>query len=228
MAEDRFRRWLIERIKDTRFSVRSGETLDELAQRLGVQAEVLRVAQAEKAAELARIGRRQAGVSKRKVPSPQFEIWCPEVIFEEIRDRTSRMGSTATELLRAITHTLLSGPDNPYVLLRGWMYRGARYYMSPPPGKVWPWKIPVAISHGADAALRRRADRLGTTKTALVRGALVDFLEGRLPGLHYVAVSEMWQDPNRYWTGNLIRKGRYDGHPGVDEARNTRKPPRSR
>jgi len=215
-----FQRWLIERLKETRYAVFSGETLDELAERLGVQPAVLRTAQAEKAAELAQLGRQipQRVRMPTSAPSPLLTVRCPKEVYDEITERARRMEIGAGELVRAIVHTLLSGPDNPWWLLAGWMYEGKRITMGQSR-----WKIQVRLSHGAVGALRTRADRLGTTATALARGAVIDYLEGRMAGVHFVALTEMWQDPNKYWTGELIRKGRYDGHPGVTETRNARK-----
>jgi len=48
-----------------------------------------------------------------------------------------------------------------------------------------------------------RAQRLGCTYTGLVRGAIIDLLEGRTKRLIVVAgAAAMWEDESRYWTGN--------------------------
>lgn len=217
-----FRRWLIDRLKETRYRIFSGETMDELALRLGVQPDILRTAQAEKARELHELGRDRSrrnnfwpGTRTRQLP-----IWCPEIVFKALNERAQYMQLMPVELTRAIVQTLLSGPDNPWWLINGWMYHGKRLRMRREQHKGWPWVVRLTITLGAYVALSRRAERLGVTKTALIRGAIVDYLEDRMTGAYILPVSAMWQDANRYWTGELTRKGQYDGHPGTADAGN--------
>jgi hypothetical protein len=209
-----FRRWLIDRLKETRYRIFSGETMDELALRLGVQPDIVRTAQAEKAREMHMLGRERSrrnnfwpGTQTRKLP-----IWCPELVYDVLKRRAEAMRLTPVELTRAILQALLSGPDNPWWLINGWMFQGKRMRMKRPNGEPWRWVINLTMSLGAYVALARRAERLGVSKTALVRGAIVDYLENRLVHIQILPVSAMWQDANRYWTGELTRKGQYDGH----------------
>jgi hypothetical protein len=217
--ETRFRRWLIDRIKETCFQKYSGESIEELAQRLGVQADVLRTAQAERAEELTAIGRPpiKVGSARARGSAPQLTLHCPKNIFQEMHVRATRLGVSHGELVRAIANTLLSGPDNPIWLYHCWMFEGVRQVIGYKPAQKW--YLDVALSKGAHVALDQRATRLGTNKTALLRGAITDYLEGRMTGVCFVPVSMMWQDPKRYWTGELIRKGEYHGHSGTIEPR---------
>jgi hypothetical protein len=219
--DTRFRRWLIDRLKETSYSIRSGETLETLAKRLGVRTEILRTAQAEKAQELLAMGRSPALAlsSRARGRDVQLTVHCPKNVYDAIRARAEDMGMTPAEIIRAITNTLLSGPDNPYILHRSWLYQGVRQTVGPQNGKKWRLYFDVAMSVGAHVALKERAKRLETTKTALVRGAITDYLEGRMSGVNFTPVTMMWQNPKRYWTGDLIRKGEYHGHSGTIEPR---------
>lgn len=208
-GEQRFRRWLIDRLKETRFSIFDGYDVRKLAERLGVQTSVLRLAQSEKADELLAAGRKYSGVERTQSrTSVQISIWMPPLIREDLELRAQRMQCTAAEITRAIAHTLLSGPDNPVVLGRQWWYHGESH----------PWKrdnaarIDTTVSNGARAALDLRAQRLGTTATAIMRGAIADYLEYRMEEIYFLPALQMWEDPSRYWTGELMRKGEYRGH----------------
>lgn len=209
-GSEAFRRWLIDRIKQTRFSVLRNEPVNELALQMGVTPEVLQRAQAEKAQELAALGRRFVGKQWRGTER-KLNLWCPARIRKDIEERATRMELTSAELVRGVVRTLLSGPDNPVLLLPHWAYDGAVY--------LWSNKerhdVVVRLSYGAYTALRLRAQKFHATPLALVRAAVVDYLEGRMTGAYFVSSSEMWEDPNRYWTGELTRKGEYRGHTGT-------------
>lgn len=217
-GEQAFRRWLINRIKETRFSLLRAADAEQLALGMGVQAEVLREAQDEKAAELAQHGRHFAHTEKKKQWSTkrshrQLSLWCPRHIRQDIEERAQRMEGTPSELVRSIVQTLLSGPDNPVFVLPHWLYRG----------QISQWDrrerhdVRVLLSNGAYAALRQRAQRLNVSPLALVRASVVDYLEGRMSAAYFVSSGEMWEDPSRYWTGELTRKGEYRGHAGTIE-----------
>jgi len=215
-GESRFRRWLIDRLKETSFAVYKGELVVDVARRLGVSVDVLKMAQAEKTTELQQMGRTPTNLGGRgHERGYALMLRCPPEARKEIHELARRMGARSSELIRGVTQTLLSGPDNPQWLGRHWIWHGKHILLRPVEGKGWPWFVDVYISRGAAAALQRRAERLGTNKTALIRSATVDFLEGRMTGIQLLPTAEMWNDPNRYWTGELKREGRYVGHPGI-------------
>lgn len=208
----------MDRIKETRFSLLRGQSIERLAKGMGVLAEVLAEAQEQKATELAKLGRNfvrepsgQAWRSKRC----RLSLWCPADIRADIAERASRMELTAGELVRGIVQTLLSGPDNPVFLLPHWRYHGEIAQRDRDKRNV----VRVELSVGADVALRQRAQRFSVSTLSLVRGAVADYLEGRMRGAYFVETGEMWEDPSRYWTGELTRKGEYIGHAGIVEAR---------
>ena len=57
-----------------------------------------------------------------------------------------------------------------------------------------------SVTHGACRALVLRAANSRVRPSALVRGAIIDLLEGRGGPLRICThVGQMWDDPQRYW-----------------------------
>ena len=64
----------------------------------------------------------------------------------------------------------------------------------------WPFSAQTEITQGAGRALVLRADVTGCTVRALMRGMVLELLEGRLKRvLMASAVQAMWDDETRYW-----------------------------
>jgi len=206
----------VDRLKETRFAITVDDTVESLAENLGVSAELIATARAEKEAELLGKGLPAAGIARigKKRP-PQISIWFPKDAYGHFVDEAKLMGRDAGSLLRAIVYTLLTGPDNPRWMGRGWIYDGRREHLKRYQERRWPWVVHLSVTVGAHVALADRAERLHTTKTALIRGAVIDYLEGRMPSVKFVELSEMWEDPKRYWTGELIEQAQYKGHEGT-------------
>jgi hypothetical protein len=207
--ESRFRQWLKEKIKRSRWVTRTTDNVETVARRLGVQASVLVEAQRELTEERQAQGRQPAALgnrSKRSAKRQIIEVEMPEAVFGDWQEYCRQRDMVPSVLLRSLVHTLLSGPENPMWVGRTWVYRGKRLvldgYKEQMKLKGWPWSVKSQITHGAMRALTIRADLLGCTPTALMRGSVIDLLEGRTKRLNVTpGVSSMWDDENRYWTG---------------------------
>lgn len=201
-----FRQWLVLKVKQSRWRAVAGEELETVARRLGVQPEVILEAQAALDADQAALGR-----SERVVGSPatygvprRVDVNFPKPVWQDWEAYCKLRQLQHGVLLRSLIHTLLSGPDQPRWLGRGWVYRGHRLRMlsSDAKGKKnWPYTAKTWITHGASRALVVRANVCGCTVTALMRGIVLELLEGRLERvLMASAVQAMWDDETRYWT----------------------------
>ena len=231
MSDDttRLRRWLIDKLKQSRWAQRRGENIEQLAVRLGVQPDVLSEAQAELDVERRGAGREpvalgehqrvgsvhaKGGRRRRSDGATKFiELPFPELVYKDWKKLCGLRGVRPAAMLRSLIHTLLSGPRNPSWTGRWWFYHGRRVPLDfhghyKRTGKKWPHLAHTEITHGAAAALTRRADALGATMTALTRGMVIDLLEGRVPRVTIItAPSSMFDDERRYWTEGAKKRG---------------------
>lgn len=200
-----FRAWLVDRVSDARLYKRAGQSLAERARYLGVQSDVLEEADQLRRRRLAEVGRfgSSRGVAQYHGYTRLVSLHVPEKIATVLDAVCAARHIEFADLARAVVQTLLSGPNNPTWRGKGWLYKGERL----PPVRARTGKRAeqrkFAISVGADIALGARADRLGATKNGLIRGALCDVAEGRMKRLIYTDTVSMWNDPARYWTGDL-------------------------
>lgn len=212
--QSKFRSWLVDRVSEVKIDTRVEGSLEARARYLGVQPDVLEEADALRRARIDAVGRIP---NRRGVHTANYDSYTRPILLylpQEIVEATDAVCAGRNidfhTLARAAVHTLLSGPNNPQWVGKGWMFHGVRYGASNQRSRVtkdrrYAVQRQFLISVGADIALTRRAERLGVTKTGLVRGAISDVLDGRTRQLIYVDTSSMWRDPNRYWTGDLQR-----------------------
>lgn len=216
MTEDytRFRRWLIDKLKQSRWARMKGESIEHLGVRLGVQPDVLIVAQRELHRERRAAGLRPISLGEHQRPhqvtSKKLLLLFPKAVYADWKQLCDLRGIKAATMLRSLIHTLLSGPRNPTWTGRWWIYHGRRYPLDKHShhkrtSKKWPYVTHTTVTHGAAAALTMRADGAGTTVTALMRGQVIDLLEGRLERLNIInAPGAMFDDEKRYWTGTEL------------------------
>jgi len=205
----RFRRWLIEKVKRSRWVTYPTDSLEAVARRVGVQPDVLVQAQAELSAERRSAGQRAVVLGTGKTVHgrrKQIDLDLPKALNDDWLAYCRARDLSSSVVLRSIIHTLLSGPENPGWTGRSWWYRGKTHRLSNFKEVAakgwWPYNAKTDVTPGAFRALVLRAQRLRCTYTGLVRGAIIDLLEGRTKRLNVVTVaSEMWEDENRYWTG---------------------------
>jgi hypothetical protein len=199
-----FRNWLVQKLKQTSAASRPdpARTLAEQAMALGVQPDVLALAQRELAEETRAAGRRPTlkDVKKRQY----YTLSMPKEVWEDWQKYCELRRLESSVLLRSLIVSLLSGPKQPtYTGLR-WMYRGRRLthegsgeYRKA--GKHWPYVARTELTQGAYRALRKRADSSRATPSGMVRGMILDLLEGRLKRLRIVT-PDLWDDETKYWT----------------------------
>lgn len=204
-----FRAWLVDRVSEARLRKVAGQTLEDRARYLGVQPDVLIEADKRRLERHASVGRFASnrevhGRAAHDAYTYRIQLYMPPVIAKPFDEVCEIKGITASTLGRAVVHTLLLSPNNPRWYGTGWLYKGKLYSEDRcQTGKRAPQSVTkqFIISTGADIALRRRAERAGTHKTALVRGAIIDLLEGHTGKLIYSDTGSMYNDPDRYYNG---------------------------
>lgn len=207
-GESRFRRWLLDKVKRSRWVTHNADTVESVARRIGVQPDVIVQAQRELADERKAEGKipMVLGTGRtRRLKRRQIDVDMPKAVHEDWLLYCQTRDLPGSVVIRSVIHTLLSGPDNPSWIGRQCRYRGK---MLPLEGygqfvkRGWPYNVKTDVSEGASRALAVRARNLGCTLTALVRGAVIDLLEGRTKRLNIVnSPDAMWDDETRYWVG---------------------------
>jgi len=193
-----FRRWLIEQLKTRRWRTIAGETVEVRAARLGVDLDVLEEATRESADEFRRQGklRRQLG-SRAFYPEDyaDLEVTMPPKIHEDWSTFCSVTRLKSSVLLRSLVHDFLLTRSRPRNIGRSWQYGGERLKIKPK-GR---FHAKTQITRGAESALEHYAKLWDVTTTGIVRGIIVDLLEGRGPTrLRVVRFSELWGEVARY------------------------------
>jgi hypothetical protein len=185
-----FRQWLAHKLASTRQTLPKAED-QELAQWLGVTVEVLQEAQ-----KLRQGTRSFGGFSK--FDGVQTMTWrcilpCPvEWAFEELAK--ARDLPTGT-LLRSVIHWVLTQYELPttsnYQGGGGWTLFGTTYRLARKAAESGKAKsrcdTSAFVTRGAQEALNTRACLRSTVATALVRGGLIDLLEGRIQTIEIIS-----------------------------------------
>ena len=208
-----FRAWLVDRVSEAKLRKVAGQSLEDRARYLGVQPDVLVEADQRRLERVASVGRFASnrevhGRAAHDSYTCRVRLYMPIVIAKPFDELCQIKGVTTSMLGRAIVQTLLLSAHNPRWYGTGWLYKGKFYTedrLVTDNGNERSSAVSVikqfVISTGADIALRRRAERAGCTKTALVRGAIIDLLEGHTGKLVYADTASMYNDPDRYPRG---------------------------
>lgn len=122
----------------------------------------------------------------------------PEVIFEEYKVRCATNQLEHSVLLRGLIQQLLLSGRKPAWLGRGWFLGGKRFLMRGKHGERWPWNIRAEVSRGAERALEEIAKKYRTTKTGLVRGQVIDYLDGKVTKLVLIDATQMSNTARAY------------------------------
>ena len=207
-GESRFRRWLIDKVKRSRWVTYTTDTVESVARRVGVQTEVILQAQRELAEERRAEGKAPVvlGTGRvRKGKRRQIDVDMPKDVHHDWLLYCKTRDMPGSVVIRSLIHTLLSGPENPSWIGRTWRYRGRTLRLTGYKDYIkrgWPYNVKTDVSEGAVRALMLRARDIGCTPTAVVRGAVIDLLEGRTKRLNIVTSADaMWDDETRYWLG---------------------------
>lgn len=202
-----FREWLVERVMTSapaRYAKVTDEQLKKIAKRMGVQVDVLieaRVRVVEQALESKL--QPPLGHKVRGSRHFQFKLAMPEVVFRAWRAHAEDRGVDPQALLRSVIHHYLLGSDEPSTLLRQWIWQGKTYVSQE---RKWerehkagyPFRERALLTNGVKRALERRAQRLNCTAAALVRGIVLDTLDGKHPRIKIVDARTLYDDETKY------------------------------
>lgn len=200
-----FREWLVLQLLTTRWAAPSGLNHAQAAEHLGVTESVLTEAQALRAAEIAARGRPMSGKRRRRAPRYDYgvlRVGVPPVILAAWRAWVGQLQVSGSALLRSLVHQFLLTGQRPVTLDHGWLYRGVTYRATEEEHKT---KVITRVTRGAQTALEHYADVWHVDATRIVRGLVIDLLEGRVQRLKIVAYGEMWGDPKRYLEPEAFR-----------------------
>lgn len=182
---NQFRRFLVNLLTRTHWAKTETDP-NVLAPRLGLQPDVI-------------VEARALQNRRHSIETCAFTLQMPKSIFEYWNRTSEAQQAPGALLLRGLIQVLLSQAKLPTWTGKSWFFRGKRVALSGiPHGKNWPWKQKTLISRGADRALAEIATHHKTTKTGLVRGHVIDYLEGRAPRLILISSEQMHSDPRRY------------------------------
>ena len=194
-----FRTWLVKQLTLSRWSAPLSEPEADLAVRLGVQLEVLREAQAIRDQELKKRGRAGVVRGRRRYVGHDYaeiRIWMPKSVHLVWLEVCAALRVESSVVLRSLIHHFLLSPQRPTVTAPFWLYHGEQLPTATRKGPRQGGK--TRITRGAQIALDHYADGWGVSPSAVVRGVVTDFLEGRIQRIKMVAFAELWGDADRY------------------------------
>lgn len=195
--EEAFRKWLVRRVKLSRWVTLVRETDEDLAARIGIQPDVLRDARAELRQDQAARGLPQREVGGRRTFAPgelqEFFMNVPPAVKADVTAFCALRSVTNGTLLRSVVNLALTDRTKPEKI-RNWTYRGVRE----PYSRKWPG-ILTTLPQGTLRALQDVANSRKTRPTAILRSILIDLLEGRVQRLKLVPTAEdMLSNPDLY------------------------------
>lgn len=196
-----FRAWLVRQLQMLRWSSPGDEPVAITARALGVQKNVLEEAIAARAAEIEERGKPRRALGKRALNRSDYalvRVTMPAPIYADWKHYCETLGVKPAAILRSLIHHFLSTGIKPSTLTSEWRYRGAVYKLESSFSRRTTPSAPTRITRGAQQVLDEYAAHWGVRATAIVRGLLVDLLEGRMRALKIVAYPELWGDPARY------------------------------
>jgi len=191
-------------VAETSWARSLGEEPAQLAARLGVQVDVLEDAQRLLDARAGAAGRFHSKIQGRWSYQRRVKVAVPLPILEDLRAYAEVRKRSVSDIIRSLIHDVLIRPTNPPTSV--WRHQGKIVRLTRSEvhkGKDGKGHIHMActdISYGALEALNRRARGAGTKASGLIRAAIMQLLTERTKELPIVSVSEMWHDPDRYWT----------------------------
>jgi len=194
-----FREWLVRQLTLTRWSAPVDISPLDLAVRLGVRLDVLREAQAKREGELKKRGAVGVVRGRRRYVGHDYAdvgVYLPKPIEADWVAICRTLRVHRGTILRSLVHHLLVTPARPRVTSESWVYRGEVLRIQS--GGKGLARARARITRGAQIALDHHADSWNVTPTAVIRGIITDFLEGRTHKLKVIAFSELWGDPDRY------------------------------
>lgn len=181
-----FRQWLIVRVAETRWASTVAEsqmTISDLAQKLGVQSDVI-----VEAFEL----RRKSGRSQVKAEVyTGYASKCihvarlPMSIVKQLEEMAEEREMSRSELMRTIIHNYLTGTYEPS-LLQKW-HKEERYKSERT------FRIAMRLNRSAIAAMNERADLRGAAALRITNALLYEaVLAPEKVTRHHVTIKQLW------------------------------------
>jgi hypothetical protein len=193
-----FRAWLIKQLTLTRWSLPSTLTDAEAAARLGVRTDVLREANALRAAELKRRGHGGIARGKRRYTGSDYavlDLRAPGPIHKIWLETCAVLGLAQSTIFRSLVHHFLLAPARPAHTAKTWVIRGRIYRLKAQHDVP---SLKTRVPKGLQIALDAHAEIFRVPLSGLLRGIVTEFLEGRTQRLKIVTYEELWGDPDRY------------------------------
>lgn len=194
-----FRESLVKFVKQGRWAPVAGETLPDLAHRLGVTLEILHQAMSERTEELRLRGKPPRKLGNRRGYRGDYgtvEVTMPVEVHDRWTEFCRIRGVRPSTVLRSLVHHFLLTKIKPRTIGGTWLVRGT-FYRIKPKGRR---HAKARVTRGAQIALDHYADIWNTTATGIVRGLIASVLEtGTTPeGFQLVACAAMWGDSAKY------------------------------
>lgn len=197
MRVESFRQWLVARLAATRLARPSSMTDEEFAALIGVHPSVW-----EEANRRIPTRRGRAKISGR-TPTKKFGLEMPAQLYSALEAYASNQDLQASVLVRSCVDWVLRQPDievkGNYAAGSYWTFLGKSFTFNSKARGVDRHRVQASLSVGAYDALNMRATVLGTSAFGLVRGAVVDLMEGKIRTLPVLAqAAYMFSDASRY------------------------------
>lgn len=188
-----FRKWLVHKLAVTRWGASKDVILPELAVKLGVQLDVLREAVKIREARALEIG--HGRTKGRAADYADLKIFAPPEVFRYWEQYCQTLQIAKSAFLRSLVHQfLIAGAPRPTTTTSAWIFRGNVYRQRLADRQT----IRAIVTRGVQIALDHYADEWHVKPSAILRGLVLDALEGKTKRLKIVAFSELWGDPDRY------------------------------
>ena len=208
-----FRAWLVRKLTETVWMHvgTADQSLEQTANQLGVRTDVLidafklvrsNMDNSTRIAGLAPIKIRADGQRATLARPVTIHVVMPEELHQIWDLYLKPRGYSDAVLLRSLIHHGLLLQTQPTWLGRGWPYRGKLYHCKgfEEHRDHWPWQAITQISSGANAALIRRSRAARVSKTAFIRGLILDLFTGRIQSFDNVTEVSQMYEANRYVT----------------------------
>lgn len=195
-----FRAWLVRQLQALRWSSPEGASVAESAKALGVQQDALEEAIAARALANQKRGKPRRALGRRALNRADYalvRLTMPAPVYAHWQSYCRTLGVAPAAILRSLIHGFLMTGQKPTTMTPHWRYRGEIYRLNRTIRSITP-NSPTRITRGAQQVLDEYAELWGVRASFIVRGLVVDLLEGRTRALQIVAYPELWGDPNRY------------------------------
>lgn len=209
-----FRRWLVERVAETAWVFNSTMSNQEMAERIGVQPDVLvdarRFLDAFYSNRTKVLGLQPVRVARcnqvKMVSRYTFVmVRTPQFIFEEWCKYAEERHLSRSDLLRSLLHLYLSQKDYP-ITSQDWTYKGIRYeaFLG---RDVCPWTIQCSLPYEVKTLLSVRSKMIGLTMADIARALVLDLLHGKVSNLQLITrPAQLWSLDRYVRVDESVRK----------------------